>query len=194
MVYDEDSKEEVFWKNIQSGEAFGELALLYDAPRSATITALMDCSCWVLDRTTFKSIIMASAVRERSIRLQFLDNIKVFEKMDRYKKIKLLDGLEVQNYNKDSVIVWENEIGEYFYMIESGEVHCVKTEGEDKQTFVRALKEGDYFGEIALMEDDSKRTLTVIAAQDTKLLAMAKKTFFTCLGEFSNYLQKDYDV
>lgn len=55
-------QEEVFKKTINEGETFGELALLYDAPRSATITALTDCSCWVIDRTTFKSIIMASAV------------------------------------------------------------------------------------------------------------------------------------
>ena len=127
-MFDDESGEEVFKKTIMEGEAFGELALLYDAPRSATITALVDSTCWVLDRLTFKSIIMASAVRERSIRLQFLDNIKVFEKMDRYKKIKLLDGLEVQHHAKESVIVKENEIGEYFYMIESGEVHCTKTE------------------------------------------------------------------
>ena len=88
--------------------------------------------------------------------------------MDRYKKIKLLDGFEVQNFTKDQTIVKENEIGEYFYIIESGEVHCTKTEEDGSQSFVRSLGEGDYFGEIALMEDDSKRTLTVTAVQNTK--------------------------
>ena len=102
--------------------------------------------------------------------------------MDRYKKIKLLDGLEVQHFSAGTTVVKENEIGEYFYMIESGEVECTKNDEDGSQAFIRSLKEGDYFGEIALMEDDSKRTLTVTAVTETKLLAMAKKTFFTCLG------------
>ena len=41
---------------------------------------------------------MQNAIRERNIRLGFLDKIKVFGKMDRYKKLKLLDGLEVQYF------------------------------------------------------------------------------------------------
>ena len=95
QVFDEETKEEIAKKTISKGGAFGELALLYNSPRSATITALTDCAAHVLDRKTFKSIIMANAVRIRNIRYQFLDKIKVFEKMDRYKKLKLLDGLEV---------------------------------------------------------------------------------------------------
>lgn len=48
-VFDADTKELCATKTIQEGAAFGELALLYNAPRSATITALTDCHVWVLD-------------------------------------------------------------------------------------------------------------------------------------------------
>ncbi len=122
---------------------------------------------------------MANAIRERNIRLHFLDNMKVFEKMDRYKKLKLLDGLEVQYFNKDNTVVKENEKGEYFYILETGSVKCTKVDpdsGEEK--LVRNLSVGDYFGEIALINDDSKRTLTVSACEDTKLLAMNRDTFY----------------
>lgn len=37
-------------KYVKSGEAFGELALLYNAPRSASIKAITDCILWGLDR------------------------------------------------------------------------------------------------------------------------------------------------
>jgi len=48
-------------KNYQAGEVFGELALLYNAPRAATIKALVDSECWVLDRITFNHIVKNAA-------------------------------------------------------------------------------------------------------------------------------------
>jgi len=49
-------------KNYQSGEVFGELALLYNAPRAATITANEDCLLWCLDRATFNNIVKKAAM------------------------------------------------------------------------------------------------------------------------------------
>jgi cAMP-dependent protein kinase regulator len=44
------------------GEAFGELALLYNAPRAATIIAKEECILWALDRETFNHIVKDAAV------------------------------------------------------------------------------------------------------------------------------------
>lgn len=46
-----------FLKTYEPGEAFGELALLYNAPRAATITAKSESMCWQLDRDTFNHIV-----------------------------------------------------------------------------------------------------------------------------------------
>lgn len=121
-VYSEETKEVTVTKNITEGSAFGELALLYETPRSATISALTDCTVWVLDQMTFKTVIMSNAIKERNIRLQFIDKIKVFEKLSRYEKIKLLDGIEVQYFEEGNIIVTEGDVGEYFYIIEDGTV------------------------------------------------------------------------
>ena len=48
-------------KSYEPGEAFGELALLYNAPRAATIKAKTDCFLWVLDRSTFNHIVKDAA-------------------------------------------------------------------------------------------------------------------------------------
>lgn len=51
------SDAETYLKTYEPGDAFGELALLYNAPRAATIKAKSDCHLWQLDRNTFNHIV-----------------------------------------------------------------------------------------------------------------------------------------
>lgn len=53
---------DVWLKKYNPGEAFGELALLYNAPRAATIKSKTDCILWALDRETFKNIVQDAAM------------------------------------------------------------------------------------------------------------------------------------
>jgi len=57
--------EPTFLKTYQPGEGFGELALLYNAPRAATITSKSDYVCWKLDRDTFNNIVKDAAAKKR---------------------------------------------------------------------------------------------------------------------------------
>lgn len=50
-----------------AGDAFGELALLYNTPRAATIIAKSEVSLWSLDGTTFKNTVKNAIVYLNSI-------------------------------------------------------------------------------------------------------------------------------
>lgn len=57
----------VFIKNYTVGEAFGELALLYNAPRAATVKAKSDSKLFVLDRQTFNAIVKEGAQKKKDM-------------------------------------------------------------------------------------------------------------------------------
>lgn len=48
------------------GGSFGELALMYNAPRAATVVATTEATMWALDRVTFRSILMEHTTTTRS--------------------------------------------------------------------------------------------------------------------------------
>ena len=94
-----------FLKQFQPGEAFGELALLYSAPRAATITADGDGLLWALDRYTFNHIVKDAASRKREKYEQFLDSVKILQTMDSYERSKLADAFKEDKYKAGDYII-----------------------------------------------------------------------------------------
>jgi CRP-like cAMP-binding protein len=67
---------------MQEGAGFGELALIYNHKRSATIVAAEDCELFVLDGVLFKQIVIKSTIQKRSNHSGFLNQIKLFATLD----------------------------------------------------------------------------------------------------------------
>ena len=71
-----------FQKTMEAGEGFGELALMYNSKRTATIRAETDeVETYVLDGTIFKTIIIKSSIDKRNIQSDFLNKIPMFGKL-----------------------------------------------------------------------------------------------------------------
>jgi cAMP-dependent protein kinase regulator len=64
-------------KEYTQGESFGELALLYNTPRAASITALTNGVLWRLDRETFTAIVRDGAAKTRERFDKILSSIPV---------------------------------------------------------------------------------------------------------------------
>ena len=85
-------------KKYQAGDAFGELALLYNAPRAATIIADNDCLLWVLDRETFNHIVKDSSRVRREKYEAFLTKVKILESMAAYERSVLSDAFVEETF------------------------------------------------------------------------------------------------
>lgn len=87
-----------FLKTYQPGEAFGELALLYNAPRAATITAKTASTLWQLDRDTFNHIVKDAAQNKRDRYEDFLSSVPILQSIDHYERSKIADAIKEQTY------------------------------------------------------------------------------------------------
>uniref|UniRef100_A0AAY4BNX2 cGMP-dependent protein kinase n=1 Tax=Denticeps clupeoides TaxID=299321 RepID=A0AAY4BNX2_9TELE len=57
---------------IEPGKVFGELAILYNCTRTATVTALTDIKLWAIDRQGFQTIMMRTGLIRHSQYMEFL--------------------------------------------------------------------------------------------------------------------------
>ncbi len=87
-----DTKE-TFLKTYYSGEVFGELSLLYNVPRAASIKSKTKSELFSLDWDTFNFIVKNSAIRRREKYEKFLKSISILKNLDQYETGKLCDAL-----------------------------------------------------------------------------------------------------
>lgn len=85
-------------KKYQPGEAFGELALLYNAPRAATITSDGESVLYGLDRQTFNHIVKDAARKKREKYEAFLKKVKLLETMDDYERSQVAEAFKDCTY------------------------------------------------------------------------------------------------
>lgn len=174
---------EVKKKTLQSGDNFGELALLYNAPRSASIKCDVQTQFWVLERKTFKQVGNCdSQVVEEVSRSQFKENreflgkIRFFEAMTDSQKDSIARSLILQRFKAGDSIISEGDQASSYYIVKQGTADCIK-EGKS----VRKLPAGESFGEQALYED-GVRSLTVKAAEECTCLSLSRDALQETLG------------
>ena len=65
-------------RTLKKGDGFGELALLYNAPRSASIKAKELCSVWGIDRPTFRKAIEEHSTQHFAENRKFIEAVSLF--------------------------------------------------------------------------------------------------------------------
>ena len=97
----------------------------------------------------------------------------------------MVDGLKIITIEKGEFIFKEGDEGEEFYIIEQGEVECLKLHKiGPKRGFinVRSLQNGEHFGELALINNERRSLSVRIKSTKCKLLKLDRETFTRILG------------
>jgi len=86
------------------GKAFGELAILYNCKRTASIKAVTDGKLWCMERIVFQQIMQATGMKKMENQLNFLKSVPLLSNFPHDILAKISDVLEMEVYKKGKTI------------------------------------------------------------------------------------------
>ena len=170
----EDTPREKELTHIYPGDYFGETALNYGSKRTATVRAVGNCVCGVLDQKEFERL---SEIRGFLL-LQKCDLVK---QLTRRQQMSVLNRLRPLEFSSGATVIREGDAVEMddfgMYIITKGELDVV----DAKRGRLASIYQGHSFGELALI-NSAPRAASVVAKTDVRCLALLKRDFLS-IGE-----------
>nr|CAH8852591.1 unnamed protein product [Trichobilharzia regenti] len=190
--------------------SFGELALLYNTPRAATVRAITKGTLWAITRDTFHAIITAKAFKKRKLYESLLEKVDILSYLTPYERLNVADTLQTRIVEEGEAIFLQGQLGYEMYFIISGSVKVIsrimgngnvdekeehqhheqqEQEQEGEEIELCQLKENDYFGELALLTT-KPRAASVYALERTCLAVLDVDSFHRLLGPCEKALKE----
>ena len=170
--------------------SFGELALMYNMPRAATIISTSKGKLWALDRITFRRIVLKSAFEKRKMYEQLLENMPMFKSLNPYERMNVADALITKSYKDNEAIIRQGEHAQCMYFVEYGRVRIVREQdGQAKE--LKVYEKGDYFGELALLTKKGRAATAFAVGNETKCAILDVDAFERLLGPCIKIMQKN---
>ncbi|XP_038181406.1 cGMP-dependent protein kinase 1 isoform X2 [Arvicola amphibius] len=194
----EDGKVEVTKEGVKlctmgPGKVFGELAILYNCTRTATVKTLVNVKLWAIDRQCFQTIMMRTGLIKHTEYMEFLKSVPTFQSLPDEILSKLADVLEETHYENGEYIIRQGARGDTFFIISKGKVNVTREDSPSEDpVFLRTLGKGDWFGEKALQGEDV-RTANVIAAEAVTCLVIDRDSFKHLIGGLDDVSNKAYE-
>jgi CRP-like cAMP-binding protein len=112
----------------------------------------------------------------------FFRKFDLFAELDDRELTSIANVAKTRRYAKDDVVFHADESGDIFCLIKEGQVKVTMISPEGKEIILSMLGPGDFFGEMALL-DDEPRSATVIATETLELVTIWRSDFLSILSE-----------
>lgn len=177
--------------SVEQLAGFGELALLYNTPRAASVAAASDVTLWAIDRMTFRMIITYHQMVRIDKYVGYVQRIVIRDRelgavLTKDQVEQIAGALETETFEEGDMIIRQGNTGDYFYIIEEGRVGVSRSEGGVEQQLAQ-LGPGCAFGEKALLSED-KRAASCTALVRTQCLTLGREDFNMMMGNLNDLL------
>lgn len=181
--------------NYKNSGFFGELALMYNMPRAATIIASSPGTLWALDRTTFRRIVLKTAFQKRKMYEGLLESVPLLKSLDLYERMNVADALQSRSFEDGQQIIKQGDTADVMYFVESGQVRIamVNKESNDPSSGEKELtviEKGGYFGELALITHQP-RAASAYAQGTVKCAVLDVQAFERLMGPCMDVLKRN---
>lgn len=112
----------------------------------------------------------------------FFRKFPLFADLDDRELSAIAAVAKTRRYAKDDVVFHADESGDVFCLIREGQVKVTMISPEGKEIILSLLDPGDFFGEMALL-DDEPRSATVVATEPLELITIWRSDFLQILSE-----------
>jgi len=175
---------------LGAGALFGELALMYEAPRAATVSSSGPVSTWVLDALDFKMLLMKSGSSQYKKYEGWLSQVKLLSSLNQFEMSRLVDIMQSELFDEGEDIIVQGEAGDKFFILEDGSAAAFISGGQGEKE-VKQYNVGGYFGEIALLTDEPRKATVRATGEGASVLACKREDFTNLLGPIIDILKKD---
>ena len=195
---------------VGKGEIIGETALLTDAPRNAALVVAkgfgQGVSCIFISKTLYSALCEKSGgnlqdkimhARLDVMRQGLLDRVAVFRNLPQKMKTKILEVMRPVFFHNGDYITTQGKREHEFYIIIKGSVNV--TINDDTQAngerVVRVLHSNDFFGEIALLNDEERTANCKAGTDDVCCMCLHKINFDSVIkGDLKIKMQSASDA
>lgn len=161
-----------------AGQSFGELALLYNCPRAATVIASTKSVIWSIDRDTFNNCVKGAALEMQELRDEFLSSVEILKSLTPEERGKIRDVMQPRDFKKGDKIITQGETGLEFFLIAEGSAHA-EQEGKGR---VEEYSIGSYFGELSTLRQQARAASVIADETPTKAFVLDGISFKRLLG------------
>jgi cAMP-dependent protein kinase regulator len=174
--------------------SFGELALMYNMPRAATIIATTTGTLWAMDRATFRRIVLKSAFNRRKMYEALVECVPMLQSLDAYERMNVADALVSRQFSDGELIIRQGDGADCMFFVEEGEIRItMKPSSDEPERELTRISKGGYFGELALVTH-KPRAASAYAVGSARCAVLDIAAFERVLGPCMDIMKRNIDV